>query len=113
MASLIKGITVTLYEPTLAGTDAFNNPVFEDTPVAVENVLVTPVETGGVVDGTQLRGKSAVYELSIPKSDNHIWEDRNVAFFGALWRTVGFQQSYIGQNVPLDWNRKVRAERYG
>lgn len=43
MAALIKGIPVTLYERTKTGEDAFHEPVYAETPVTVENVLITPV----------------------------------------------------------------------
>lgn len=113
MASLIKGITVKLWEKTVTGEDAFKNPVYEETAVAVENVLVTPVSADDIVSDLQLYGKKAVYELSIPKGDTHTWEDRTVEFFGQKWRTFGFCQQLIAALVPLDWDRKIRVERYG
>ena len=113
MASMIKGIQVLLYEPTKTGEDAFKNPVYEEIPVAVDNVLVTPAESTDIVADLQLHGKRAVYELSIPKGDTHTWEDRTVEFFGKKWKTFGFCQQYITENVPLDWDRKIKVERYG
>ena len=113
MASMIKGITVKLLEKTVIGEDAFKHPVYEETAVEVENVLVTPMSTDDIVAELQLSGKKAVYELSIPKGDKHIWEDRTVEFFGQKWKTFGFCQQYITENVPLDWDRKIRVERYG
>lgn len=113
MASLIKGIDIKLYVPTQTGTDAFNAPIFFEVPVIVKNVLVCPVSTADVVDELRLSGKKAEYELCIPKGDTNIWEDRTVEFFGQKWRTFGFSQRWIEENVPLDWNRKVKVERYG
>lgn len=113
MASMIKGITVKLLGKTVIGEDAFKHPVYEETAVAVENVLVTPMSTDDIVAELQLSGKKTVYELSIPKEDKHIWEDRTVEFFGQKWKTFGFCQQYITENVPLDWDRKIRVERYG
>lgn len=113
MASLIKGITVKLYEKTKTGEDAFKHPIFTEIPVEVGNVLVTPISADDIVAELQLSGKKAVYELSIPKGDAHIWEDKTVEFFGRKWKTFGFCQQYITKNVPLDWDRKIRVERYG
>lgn len=113
MAVLIKGIPVTLYEKTAAGTDAFNRQLYEETPVVVDNVLVTPEAGSNVVNELQLSGKRAEYELSIPKGDSHTWEDRTVEFFGQKWHTIGFPSQLIESMVPLDWNRKIRVERYG
>ena len=111
--ALIKGITVTLYEKTRSGVDDFNAPVYTETPVQVENVLVTPVSTEDVINDLQLYGKRAVYELSIPKGDAHEWEDRTVEFFGHKWRTFGFCCEWIEENLPLRWNKKIKVERYG
>lgn len=113
MASMIKGIKILFYEREKTGEDAFKNPVYEETPVEVENVLVTPAESTDIVADLQLHGKKAVYELSIPKTDNHEWEDRTVEFFGHKWKTIGFCQKLITANVPLDWDRKIKVERYG
>lgn len=113
MASLIKGITVTLYEKIQTGTDDFNAPVYEEESVAVDNVLACPVSAEDIASDLQLYGKRAVYELCIPKGDTHNWEDKRVDFFGHSWRTFGFPKEYIEGMVPMDWNRKIRVERYG
>lgn len=113
MANPIKGITVTLYEKEPAGADALNTPVFTETPVQVENVLVCPISSQEVTDVLNLAGKRAAYELHIPKTDAHIWEDRHVEFFGQRFETVGFVQAYVAANVPGPWNRRIRAVRCG
>lgn len=109
----LKGITVRLYEMVQTGIDTFGAPIYTETPVEVGNVLVCPVSTDDIVADIQLYGKHAVYELCIPKGDDHAWEDRTVEFFNKKWRTFGFPKEYINEMVPLDWNRKVRVERYG
>lgn len=113
IASMIKGIPVTLYQTTKIGVDAFNAPIYSEEPVTVDNVLVTPVKAEDIISGVQLYGKHAVYELCIPKDDSHDWEDKTVEFFGQKWRTFGFPQQWIPENVPLSWNVKVKVERYG
>lgn len=112
-ATMIKGITVILYEKTQTGVDAFNAKVYEETPVPVENVLVCPVSAEDIISGIQLYGKHAVYELCIPKGDTHDWENKTVEFYGKKWRTFGFPQQWIEENVPLSWNQKIKVERYG
>lgn len=112
MASLIKGITVTLYETTKRGVDAFNAPIYEETAVEVENVLVSPVSAESVMEGIQFHGKKEIYELCIPKGDTHEWKDKRVAFFGREFKTFGAPVEYIEGNLPLDWNKKVKVERY-
>ena len=46
----MKGITVTLYERVQAGTDPFGHPVYEETPVQVDNVLVAPASVTEILD---------------------------------------------------------------
>lgn len=113
MASLIKGIPVILHAKAVSGEDAFRNPIYTEEPVTVNNVLVSPAGTDDVVGDVQLEGKKAIYELSIPKDDAHIWEDSTVEFFGQKWKTFGFCTQYIPTLVPLDWDRKIKVERYG
>lgn len=110
--SMINGITVTLFNQVETGVDGFNNPTFEETPINVDNVLVYPVEDKDIVDALQLYGKKAVYEICIPKGDTHTWEDCRVDFFGESFRVFGAGKEYIESNVPLDWNRKYKVERY-
>lgn len=111
--TLIKGITVTLFDRVETGKDGFNRPVYEEIPVEVENVLVSPASETDIVSQLNLTGKKAVYTLAIPKGDRHNWIDRNVQFFGKMWRTFGFPIKGIDENIPLDWNVKVTVERYG
>ena len=111
--ALIKGITVTLYEKTMTGVDALDAPIYTETPVTVENVLVSPVSSDNLQDDHQLHGRKAVYELSIPKINTNIWENSTVEFWGHKWRTFGFVQKLITENTPLDWDKKVKVELYG
>lgn len=110
--SLINGITVTLYERTQNGVDGFNNPVYIETPVSVDNVLVYPTEDKDIIDALQLYGKKAVYEICIPKGDTHAWEDCRVDFFGESFRVFGAGKEFIDANLPLEWNKKYKVERY-
>lgn len=112
MRSVLKGIPVVLYERIPAGEDPFHAQIYEETPVTVENVLVTPSTPDDVVNELQLYGKRSEYTLSLPKGDNHVWEDCRVEFFGQSFRAFGPTWEYIEDLTPLQWNRKVRVERY-
>lgn len=111
--AMIKGTTVTLYEKKKTGVDAFNHPVYEEHPTQVENVLIAPVTTTEIVDTLNLTGKKAVYQIAIPKGDQHTWEDNRVEFFGESWKVIGFPTMGIEENIPLEWNQKWMVERYG
>ena len=110
--TMIKGITVTLYEKKKSGEDPFGHPLYTETPVNVDNVLVVPASTPEILDSVNLYGKKAVYNIAIPKGDTHIWEDSRVEFFGFMWHVIGFPQHGIEENIPLDWNEKWMVERY-
>lgn len=109
----IRGIPVILYDRVQTGTDDFHAPVYSETSVTVENVLVCPVSTQDIITDFQLYGKRAEYELCIPKEDSHTWEDRVVDFFGQKWHTFGIPQQWQESQLPLAWNKRVKVERYG
>ena len=109
---LIKGITVRLCVREQTSTDPFNNPVFSENWVDVENVLVAPSTSDDITTSQDLYGKKAVYTLAIPKGDTHEWKDTLVEFFGQRFRTFGFPTQGIEENIPLDWNKKVMVEAY-
>ena len=108
---MIKGITVKLYEKTKVGYDGFRQPIFEERPVDVGNVLVTPTSSEELITDLNLYGKKSVYTLAIPKGDDHDWRNRKVEFFGQMFRTFDTPVKGIDDLIPLDWNTKVKVER--
>lgn len=110
---MIKGITVTLYDRTKTGTDALNAPIYEETAIPVENVLVTPLSSEEVLQTYTLTGRRAVYQMGIPKGDTHEWTaGKKVSFFGNDWRIIGMPEEGIEDMIPLSWNKKVKVECY-
>lgn len=109
----IKGIPIILINNVETGKDPFDNPIFKEKEITVENVLVTPTSSNEIVNQLNLTGKKAVYTLGIPKGDSNDWEDKEVIFFGERWRTFGFPTEGIDDMIPLEWNKKVMVERYG
>ena len=107
-----EGITVTLWNKEQIGTDPLGMPLYEETPVEIENVLVAPSSSDEVLDSTNMYGKKAVYTLAIPKTDNHDWTDKKVSFFGQDWKTFGIPLRGIDKLIPGAWNMKVTVERY-
>ena len=84
---MIKGITVTLFERKKAWMDEFNHAIYEESPVIVKNVLVSPASSQEIIDTINLTGRKAVYSIAIPKGDKHTWDGCRVDFFGSSWRT--------------------------
>ena len=109
----MKGITVTLYDRVEIGRDGFNAPIYEEVPIDIDNVLVAPMSTTELLDTYNLTGRKAVYQMGIPKGDNHDWSAGNkVSFFGQDWRIIELPQEGIDHLIPLSWNKKVQVERY-
>lgn len=108
----MKGITVILYEETISGYDRIGAPEFTETPVPVDNVLVAPTSSDDLITEQNLYGKTSVYTLGIPKGDEHDWKNKKVEFFGQTFRTFDDPVKGIDDLIPLDWNMKVKVERY-
>lgn len=109
----MKGITVTLYNRTQTGTDALNHPIYSETAVSVDNVLVAPMSATELTETYSLTGRRAVYQLAIPKGDAHEWTaGKKVAFFGETWRIIAMPEEGIETLIPLSWNKKIKVERY-
>ena len=114
----MRGITVTLYEQTQTGTDAFNAPVYSETPVNVDDVLVGQPTDEENLTSVSLYGKRIQYMLGIPKGDNHDWMEKKVSWVDAygethIMKTFGFPITGIEANIPTRWHKKVRCEVYG
>lgn len=109
---MIRGIKIILYEKVKAGVDGFNKPIYEDLPVEIENVLISPVSAEDIKTNLDLTGKKIVYTLAIPKGDEHDWRDKKVRFFGEDFRTVGAPIKGIDELIPGDWNKQIKVERY-
>lgn len=110
---MIYGITVTLEEKTQTSTNSFNEPIYTITNVDVDNVLIEPLSTKDIISDTNLEGKKEEVRLCIPKGDTHHWENTRVHFFGHTWATYGYTEQWIEENVPLSWNKKIKAKRIG
>lgn len=111
---MIQGVTIQLMTRTQTGVDEFNQPIYEETPVDVENVLVGQPTSDDISTVLDLKGKRVTYVLAIPKGDAHGWEDATVVLpapFSGTFHTIGFSTVGIEANIPLSWNRKVMVER--
>lgn len=111
--SLIKGIPVVLKVREKIGEDAFHIPVYNQHTVTINDVLVTPLSSEDIAEDLAYYKKRTVYELCIPKGDNHDWTNSTVNFYGRDWIAVGEPREYIESNVPLRWNKKIRVAAYG
>ena len=114
----MKGTTVTLYEQTPAGTDAFGTPIYTEKAETVENVLIGEPTSDDIAVSTALYQKQITYMLGIPKGDTHDWRDKRVEWVDAYGithtvKTFGFPITGVEANVPTRWHMKVRCAEYG
>lgn len=109
----MKGTTVQVVVKTQTGTDPFGAPIYEESLEDVKDVLVGQPTTDDVTSTLELTGKKIAYVLGIPKGDDHIWTDTDVIIWGERFRTIGFPQTGIQENIPLRWGQNVKVERYG
>ena len=114
----MRGTTVTLYELTQTGVDELGVPIYAETPVTVENVLVGEPSTEDIATSTALYQKQIKYMLGIPKGDAHDWMDRKVSWTDSygithVCMTFGFPITGIEANIPTKWHMKVRCEDFG
>lgn len=113
---MIKGITIQLIVKTQIDVDALNHPIYEDSVVEVNNVLVGEPSSDEITNTLSLYGKKAKYTLAIPKGDDNIWTDTEVILpspFQGKYRTIGYPTAGIEANIPLSWNKKIMVEQYG
>lgn len=106
----ISGITIILHDQVTRGIDPFGNPITEEIPREIDNVLVGHPTSDDITHNLSLHGKRAVYTLGIPKGDQNEWEDRTVEFFGQKFKTFGYVTQGIEGMVPLEWNKKIMVE---
>lgn len=109
---MIHGTTVILQVKTQSGSDPFGAPIYTETPVNVENVLVGSPSAEERTEELNLTGRKIEYVLGIPKGDSHDWENVTVEFFGKKFRTFGIPEEGIEENIPMAWHKKVKCERF-
>ncbi len=116
---MLHGATVTLYERTKTDrVDAFGAPVYTETPVEVEDILIGEPTADESLTATQVYGKVTRYMLGIPRGDRHDWSDARVTWTTSHGQTVealtfGAMITGVSANIPGKWDAKVRCTDYG
>lgn len=107
-----KAVSVVLTEYEKTGVDAFNRDILTPTTTTVDKVLIGEPSSDDVINEMNLSGHKIAYTLAIPKTDTHSWIDADVTFFGETFHTIGVPTQGIDALIPLEWNKKVKVERY-
>lgn len=109
----MKGMTIQLVVKTPIGYDPFGAPIESEELIDVDDVLVGQPSSDDIVSAIQMYGKTISYVLGIPKGDAHEWTDAEVIIWGDRYRTVGYPETGIQDNIPLRWGKNVKVEQYG
>ena len=109
----MKTITVQLIVKTASGYDPFGAPIETEKTVNVPGCLVGQPSTDEIAQTMEMYGKQIAYVVGVPKGDTHTWVDTDVIIWGERFRTIGFPQTGIQDNIPLSWGKNVKVERYG
>lgn len=106
------GQTITLINKKQIGIDEFNQPVYADEEIQVDNVLYTTNLTDDIISTTNLVGKKDVHLIAIPKGDTHIWENQIVIIEGKKYHIFTPAKKGIEALVPSPWNAQYLCESY-
>lgn len=106
------GQTITLLNKKQIGIDEFNQPVYADEEIQVDNVLYTTNLTDDIISTTNLVGKKDVHLIAIPKGDTHKWENQIVIIEGKKYHIFTPAKKGIEALVPSPWNAQYLCESY-
>ena len=109
----MKTMTVQLVVKTQDGTDPFGALIETEEIVDVPGCLVGQPSTDEISQTLEMYGKQIAYVVGLPKGDTHTWVDTDVIIWGERFKTIGFPQTGIQENIPLSWGQNVKVERYG
>lgn len=109
----MKGMTVQIVKKTQTSVDPFGAPIYEEELVNVNDVLVGQPTAEELNNTISLYGKTIAFTLGIPKGDTNDWTDAEVVIWGERYRTIGYPETGIQENIPLRWGKNVKVERYG
>lgn len=109
----MKTITVQLVVKTTEGTDPFGAPIESEEIIDIPGCLVGQPSTDEIAQTLEMYGKQIAYVVGVPKGDTNTWVDTDVIIWGERYRTIGYPETGIQENIPLSWGQNVKVERYG
>lgn len=109
----MKTMTVQLVVKIEEGTDPFGAPIESEEIIDVPGCLVGQPSSDEISQTLEMYGKQIAYVVGVPKGDENTWVDTDVIIWGERYRTIGFPQTGIQENIPLAWGKNVKVERYG
>lgn len=109
----MKTITIQLVKKTITDTDPFGNPIETEELIDVPGCLVGQPTSDELNATMSLYGKKISFVVGVPKGDTNDWVDTDVIIWGERYKTIGYPETGIQDNIPLAWGKNVKVERYG
>ena len=106
-------MTVQLAVKTEGAPDPFGIPTETEQLIDVPGCLVGQPSTDDIAQTMEMYGKKIAYVVGVPKGDVNSWVDTDVIIWGERFRTIGYPETGIQGNIPLQWGKNVKVERYG
>lgn len=108
----IIGESISVKVNTQTDTDSFGMPVYTESWLTIDNVLVCEPSSSDIENALTEYGARIKYTICLPKGDDNDWHDTEVILPNrGVFHTVGDVIEYTEDNLPLDWNRKVHLEQ--
>jgi hypothetical protein len=109
----MKTMTVQLAVKTQEGIDPTGAPIESEELIDIPGCLVGQPSSDDITQTMEMYGKKIAYVVGVPKGDTNIWTDTDVIIWGERFRTIGYPETGIQENIPLAWGKNVKVERYG
>ncbi len=92
-------------------TDKFNNPIWTDTTVTVDDCLVAPItQPDNAREQQAMEQQRIQVRVHLPKADDSDIADSTFTYSGVEFKVDADPVVFMSENTPTRWNRFFRAE---
>jgi hypothetical protein len=106
----MHGETVQVATRVEAGRDAFNNEIWEEAIVDVENVLVAPSSTDAVEGSLRVDSTKRTLNLYFPKTFTGVLAKAKICIRNEWYLVVGDPFRFDCSQCPTEWNLTCQVE---
>lgn len=106
---MIRGVTVTVYQPVRDSVDRFGNSTYTERSFDVDNVLIVPGATADL-EASRPEGVEVSFTLHFPKTFTGDLEGCSVEIpNNGRFKVVGAPKPYMDVNTPTPWHMPVEV----
>lgn len=107
----MRGMRLDFQKRVKTGVDGFNQPVYSEVTVSIEDCLVAPpTDPIDRVESAALDRNSTVVRIYLPKDDSSDVSKSSFEYDGETFQVIGRPVKFMEENTPTRWNRYARAE---